>query len=137
LYEKKIKGDALSRNQLAKKRVLHSLEKALDEKGFVKAEDDVDFIVVPQAGIKERMQITNWGGYGWYRPGWGTYGQTDVSYYEEGNLVINIVDTRKKELTWRGVATGTLKDYPDSEEMQKNLDKIVAKILNYFPPAEK
>jgi hypothetical protein len=136
-YDKAIKGDALSKNQLLKKRVLSSLDKVLTEKGFIQTDDNVDFIVVAQAGIKDRMQITHWGGYGWYRPGWGTYGHTDVSYYEEGNLVINVVDTKKKELAWRGVATGTLKDYSDKEEMQKNLDNIVAKILQDFPPTEK
>ena len=134
LFEKNIKGDALSKNQLAKKRVLNSLDKLLKEKGFVKAEDEADFVAVAQAGIKDRMQITSWGGYGWYRPGWGTYGHTDVSYYEEGNLVINIVDTNKKELAWRGVATGILKDYSDGEQMQKDLDNIIAKVLKNFPP---
>jgi len=66
-----------------------------------------------------------------------TYGHTDFSYYEEGNLVINPVDTEKKKLAWRGVATGTLKEYSDSEEMQANLDKIIDKILNKFPPTER
>jgi hypothetical protein len=51
--------------------------------------------------------------------------------------VINIVDTEKKKLAWRGVATGILKGYSDSQEMQTNLDKIIAKILNNSPPTAK
>jgi len=138
LYEKAIKGDALSKNPLVKKRVLVSLDKVLKEKGYKPAEDGkANFVVVAQAGIKERMQVTNWGGYGWYHPGWGAYGgHTDVSYYEEGNLVINVVDTKKKELTWRGVATGTLKESSSAEEMQERLNHIIAKLLENFPPSK-
>ncbi len=138
LYDKAIKGDVLSKNTLVKKRVLKSLEKALTEKGYTLSEtEEADFVVVAQAGVKERMQVTNWGGYGWYGPGWGTYGHTDVSYYEQGSLVINIVDAKRKELVWRGVATGTLKDYSDAAQMQADLDKTIGKVLDNFPPPEK
>jgi len=122
---------------LLKKRVLSSLTRVLKEKGFKPGgQNEVDFVAVAQAGIKERMQVTTWGGYGWYSPGWGGYRQTDISYYEEGNLVINIVDTQTKELAWRGVATGILKEQASAEDKQKYLDNVVGKILKNFPPAQ-
>jgi hypothetical protein len=138
LYDKRIKGDALSQNPLVRKRVLAALEKALTDKGYTKGEgDEVDFVAVAQAGIKERVQIDSWGGYGWYRPGWGTYGHTDVTYYDEANLIINIVDAGRKELAWRGVASGVVKEYSSGEAMQEGLNKILAKTLRDFPPTEK
>jgi hypothetical protein len=34
-------------------------------------------------------------------------------------------------------ATGTVKDYKDSEDMQKDIDAAVKKILQHFPSVEK
>ena len=57
------------------------------------------------------MQVTDWGGYYWYDPWWGPYGgTTHVSYYEESTLVLDIVHWEKKELAWRGLATGTVRE---------------------------
>ena len=139
IYEESIEGDALSQNPLVRKRVFSAIDKVMAEKGYTKQESgDPDFLVVTHAGIKDRMQVTNWGGYGWGRAGWyGGYGgsYTDVSYYEEANVVVNIVDVERKELGWRGVATGTLSDPPkDQEKWQKRIDDTMAKILKNFPP---
>jgi hypothetical protein len=87
------------------------------------------------------MNVTQTGGgyrgYGWYDPWWGPYGgSTHVSYYEEGSLVIDVIDWTEKELSWRGVGTGVVKDRSsdDPEEMQEEINLIVAKILADFPP---
>lgn len=128
--------DDLNKAPLVKKRVINSVDKLLKEKGFELVESgETDFIVMIHAGSEERMQVTNWGGgYGWYDPWWGPYGgRTDVSYYEEGTLVIDIVDTKEKELSWRGLGTAIVKDR-DAEEQQAFLDMAVGKIMKDFPP---
>jgi hypothetical protein len=103
--------------------------------------DEFDVVVVAHAGSKEKMQVTQtgggyYGGYGgWYDPWWGPYGgSTHVSYYEEATLVIDIVVWEKKELAWRGMATGTVKENQTGEEQQERLDKIVAQIFAEYPP---
>lgn len=136
---KKIPGDALEENQLLKNRVISSIERSLKEKGFVQENaTEVDFIVVAHAGIKGQMQETNWGGthgYGWYDPWYGAGGgRTDVTYYEQGTLIIDIVNAEKKVLVWRGLAQGIVKTYSDPEEQQENLNDTVAEILSTFPP---
>jgi hypothetical protein len=86
------------------------------------------------------MQVTQtgggYGGYGgWYDPWWGPYGgSTHVSYYEEATLVIDIVAWEQKELAWRGMATGTVKEHKTPESMQKRIDGIIAKIFANYPP---
>ncbi|MBT8382240.1 MAG: DUF4136 domain-containing protein [Ignavibacteria bacterium] len=134
-------NDALAQNPLVEKRVVAGIDKALQDKGFVLAGDDVepDFVVMTHAGLKEKMNVTQTGGYrgyGWYDPWWGPYGgHTQVSYYEEGSLVIDIVDWTEKELSWRGVGTGIVKEGPaDKDEAQEEINLIVAKILTDFPP---
>ena len=133
--------DALAQNPLIKKRVVSGIDKALQDKGFVLVEKgtEPDFVVITHAGIKEKMNVTQTGGYrgyGWYDPWWGPYGgNTDVSYYEEGSLVIDIIDWNEKELSWRGVGTGVVKDrQQDAEEMQERINEITVKILADFPP---
>ena len=135
-------NDALARNPLIKKRVINGIDKALQDKGFVLAAKDTepDFIVITHAGVQEKMNVTQtsggYRGYGWYDPWWGPYGgQTNVSYYEEGSLVIDVVDWTEKELSWRGVGTDVVKDrQQDAEEMQERINEITVKILADFPP---
>ena len=134
-------NDALAQNPLIKKRVFSGINKALQDKGFVLVEKgtEPDFVVITHAGVKEKMNVTRtagYRGYAWYDPWWGPYGgSTRVSYYEEGSLVIDIIDWKEKELSWRGVGTGVVKDRKqDAEEMQERINEITVKILADFPP---
>ncbi|TVL99763.1 MAG: DUF4136 domain-containing protein [Candidatus Brocadia sp. WS118] len=132
------KNDVLARNSLVYKRVQAAVDKELKAKGFTLQESgETDFVVVAHAGVKDKMQIHQYGGgrYGWYDPWWGPYGgYTDVSYYQEGTLVIDIVDLKSKELAWRGTGSGVVKEYNNPDKMQKDLNAAVAKVLANFPP---
>ncbi|GMR25107.1 MAG: DUF4136 domain-containing protein [Ignavibacteria bacterium] len=137
--------DYLTQHPLTKKRVIAAINKDLIAKGFQIAEKgDPDFVVLTSAGTKERMQVTNTGGYGyggWYG-GYGGYGggyggSTYVTYYEEGALVIDIIDWQDKELSFRGVASGTIsKTEKSPDEAQEDIDEIVKNILSKFPPGQ-
>jgi hypothetical protein len=133
--------DELTKYPLVLKRIQAAVDNELAAKGMKKVGEgeDFDVVVLVHAGSKERMQVTQTGGYGgysgWYDPWWGPYGgQTQVSYYEEATLVVDIVSWEKKELAWRGMATGTVQDNPDAEKQQKRLNGIVAKIFASYPP---
>jgi hypothetical protein len=134
--ETEMPDDELAKNPLVKKRVQLAVDKVLGSKGYSLTEtDQADFVVVAHAGIKERMRIQDYGRYGWYDPWWGPYGgRVDVSYYEEGTLVIDIVDAKKKELVWRGTATGIVRKYAKPEKMQEDINEDAGKILAGFPP---
>jgi hypothetical protein len=139
--------DALAKNPLVAKRIEMSINNALKAKGFELMETGKpDLVIITHAGVQEKMQVTTssyggyyggyggYGGYGMYDP-WGYGGtQTDVSYYDEGTLIIDFVDVEAKDLVWRGTATKTLEDVSDPERMQKNIDKVVEKMLATFPP---
>ncbi|MDH3673818.1 MAG: DUF4136 domain-containing protein [Gammaproteobacteria bacterium] len=131
--------DVLAKNPLAYKRVQDAVNNTLEEKGRTLVEsDDADFVVHAHAGVKERIQVYNtgfYGGYGgWYDPWWGSYGGTNISHYEEGTLVIDIIHWENKKLAWRGTGAAILSGYRDSERMQKNIDAMVAKTMADFPP---
>ncbi len=137
--------DLLTQYPLIKKRVIAAIEEDFAVKGFQLAEEgDPDFVVLLAAGSKERMQVTSTGGYGyggWYGGyrgyGGGYGGSTYVSYYEEGTLIIDIIDWQEKELSFRGAATGTLsKSEKTPEESQADIDELVKNILSKFPPGQ-
>jgi hypothetical protein len=136
-YEgKPVPGDELVKYPLVKKRFVESVTENLTSKGLTMMEGEgADLVVVLHAGIKDRMQITDWGGYGWYNPWWGPYGgRVDVSYYEQGTVVIDLVDAQKKELVWRGLGTKAVQRYDSPAEAKEAIDHIVGKILSRYPP---
>jgi hypothetical protein len=138
--------DLLAQYPLIKKRVMTAIEEDFASKGFELAQGaEPDFVVLLAAGSKERMQVTQTGGYGyggWYGGyrgygGYGYGGSTHVSYYEEGTLIIDIVDWQEKELSFRGTATGTLsKSEKTPEESQADIDELISNILSKFPPGQ-
>lgn len=136
IWNGQIPNDELAQHPLVQKRIKATIARVLQEKGYklVDSVDDADFGVVTHAGSKEKIQVTDWGRTGWYDPWWGPYGgRVDVSQYNEGTLVIDLVDVGTKTLAWRGMGTKVL-DNSTGEKQQRNIDEIVAKILAQFPP---
>lgn len=88
------------------------------------ARQDVDVVYVDDA--------YGWGGwYGWpayYYPAWT---ETVVTNYVEGTLILDIVDAKTAQLTWRAYCTDEIKDWKNRD---KNVTKIVNKALKQFPP---
>ena len=136
--------DELSKYPLIKKRIANSVEKALDAKGYTKGtQDNYDFVVIIHAGTKERMQMNtyDYGGYGYGRYGRGGWGggmsTTDVNYYDEATVIVDIADAESKELAWRGTATGVVrKSQKEQAEAQADADEVINKIMANFPPGK-
>jgi hypothetical protein len=134
--KKRAQDDPLT-SQLIEKRVRAATEKALIAKGFQKLDTgEPDFFVAAMAGLKEKMNVTDWG-YS-YGPYWGPYPygrNIDVSYYNQASLFIDVIDTKKHELLWRGVGTGVVRgDSPSPAEAQARMDDALSEILYDFPP---
>lgn len=133
--------DELGKYPLVKKRIANSVEKSLQAKGYTKGtQENYDFVIILHAGTKEKMQMNsyNYGGYGYGR-GWGGYGggmsTTDVNYYDEATLIVDLHDAATKELAWRGTATGVVgSGKKTQEEAQTDADDIINKIMADFPP---
>ena len=51
-----------------------------------------------------------------------------------GTLFIDIYDTARKQLVWKGSASKTLDPKSSSKDRQKNLDKAAKKLLANYPP---
>jgi hypothetical protein len=120
---------------IVKRRIADAIGEELSAKGFQKASSP-DFYVVFFAGVQQRQELRSSGPvYGPYGYGFG-WGATDIyTYtYEEGSLVIDVVDAKKNEAVWRGTASGVVGR--DSGDGQK-VDEVVRKVLMSFPPGAK
>ena len=143
-----ISDDILARNPFINKHIKSAVDRELAAKGFVLQESGpVDFTLSPHARVRERVVVTPPVGFAYssgYYHRWGRRGYTTfwydpypypaVSYYEEGTLIIDIIDARSDEIAWSGVARGILKNYDTSMQMQRDIDEVVTKIMAQFPP---
>jgi hypothetical protein len=66
-----------------------------------------------------------------YDQNW-TYQYT--SEWQQGTLLIDILDAQTKELVWRGSAQAELTMNASDEEKDKRVDEAVRKMLKDFPP---
>ena len=143
-----ISDDILARNPFINKHIKSAVDRELAAKGFVLQESGpVDFTLSPHARVRERVVVTPPVGFAYssgYYHRWGRRGYTTfwydpypypaVSYYEEGTLIIDIIDAKSDEIAWSGVARGILKNYDTSMQMQRDIDEVVTKIMAQFPP---
>ncbi len=140
-------SSVLANNPLILKRIKNTIDREFAAKGYVmNSNGPVDFTVSVSAGVRDKVYYNPppmgfyysrgyyHGRYGFYYPyWWGPY----ATRYEEGTLVIDVIDQRKNELAWRGIARGILKNYRDGDDLQKDIDEAVSKTLAEFPPLKK
>ena len=140
-----VSGDALADNPLLYKRIVMVVDEYLHDRGYKKTTPETaDALVILRGVSKEKLRLTDVGGRGhyasgpWYHPrrSYPT-GPDIVRYYTEGTLIIDIVDPHKKELIWRGTATGVIHRYSDREKEKKVIEQYVRQILDQFPPGHK
>jgi len=116
-----------------RKRIRAVVTEELGAKGMVFDEHAADFRIAMHGGTKTRVRVIDSG----YRyssgPWWGGHG-VDVYQYEEGTLILDIVDAKSNELIWRGTATGVVNPDATPEQKEKQIREAVTKVLAHFPP---
>ncbi len=129
-------------NQLSEKRVMAEVEEAIAAKGWKKAaEGAADTVIMVHGATQTKKNLnTFYSGYGgWGYAGWGGGGmgsaQTTVSEYLVGTLVVDIFDSKTKQLLFRGTATDEISDKP--EKNVKKVEKATTKMFKNFPPQAK
>jgi hypothetical protein len=124
-------------SELIEKRVVAAVDENLAVQGFRRREEApadfvVNFMLTTQDKIDFNTYYTGWGYYGWYG---GT--QVEARQYTEGTLILDVFDARTKELTWRGMAQGTIDPSMSPEQRSARINQVVANILKRFPPGSK
>ena len=71
--------------------------------------------------------------YGGYWPG---YSQTYNVEYQEGTLIIDILDAKSHELVWRGTGQDYVEEQQSPEEITEGINQAVTGIMSDFPPGK-
>lgn len=121
-------------DEFSERRITLAVDNELAAKGFQKATSGqpdilVNFYVTTENKMNVDTYYTGWGYYGWYG---GT--QTTVRQWTEGTLIIDFIDTKEKDLAWRGWAQGELQRNLSPEERTRRINSVVAGILKQYPP---
>jgi hypothetical protein len=132
-------GDPFTQNTLLDKRVRDEVDAWLTGHGYRAAAEgeEPDFLVryelVSQQVTRDSPVIVS-GGFGRYGYGWGAgsgVGYAGSSTYQEGTLILDVIDPGTEQIAWRGWGTSQARDPNMSAE---RLHNTVTAILARFPP---
>ena len=126
-------------NDMVSRRVQGVVDASLASRGLTKtSQDQADFLVAFHTGVQDQVQYNTYGygmggcGYGY---GWGggmNMTTTTATHYEEGTLILDMVDRANMETVLRGSVNGTIESSSEA-----NYDKFSAgidKMFQDFPP---
>jgi len=113
-------------------RIRRAIAQTLLDKGLEQtAPQSADLLVTYYTSIRQEVRMYTTGyGYG-YWGGWGM-STTQPYVYEEGTMIIDLVDSARGQLVWRGTLTKAL---GGSRPTDEEVAKAVRKVLVDFPPA--
>jgi hypothetical protein len=111
----------------------------LAAKGWTQVESGGDVSVIAIEMTHDQQTLNTFydgfgGGWGWRRFGGGGFGEatTTTDTYKVGTVIVDLFDTKTKQLIWRGASSDTLSN--NSSKNIRNLDKAVEKMFKEFPP---
>ena len=115
-------------------RLISAIEDELAAHGLQKAETGPDLFVT-YYGESERIVVLDSVSYydGWYRYGGIGVSTTRARSYEQGTLVVDLVDAAADRLVWRGVATDTVANSPDGQSRQ--IQTATRQMFRRYPPS--
>jgi hypothetical protein len=142
-------SDPMLVNSISNRALRADLQQGFEKLGYAVNDSTPDFCVAYYASTKQQLDITTWDyGYSlrprWWR-GWGAgYGRglgprygaafdPTVTQFTQGTVIVDVFDTKNKELLWRGQGVAAVSD--NQQQYQQELQKTVIAILAKFPAA--
>ena len=144
-------------NDIVDQRIRINIDANLAGKGFTQTgADSADFQINYGVTKEKQMDVRNYHTYGGYAPGFNYYGgygygrygrhagvglayntgvtETQVTYYEQGTLIVDVINPASDTLVWRGIAKGRIQDKLSAEERDTQIAEIINGIMETFPP---
>ena len=135
-------SDPMLVNSITNRALRDDLTRAFEKRGYVAQSGDADFAVAYYASTQEKLNVTYWD-YGypfwphwWNRYGWGpNYAGPvgDVTEYDQGTVIVDVIDPSTRQLVWRGQGVAQVSD--DPAKYRKELARTVTAIVDKFPRA--
>jgi hypothetical protein len=116
-----------------------AVTKELVAKGLTYSENASDLLVNFNAKIQDKVSVSQmpasmsyYGYRGRMYTGWNNMYDTSVHQYKEGTLNVDVVDAKRKQLVWEGVAVGQITDKTPEERAVK-INGVVQEIFMQYP----
>lgn len=133
--------DTRVNNPLTEARIMGAIDRALGEKGYKKeTSGTADFAVGYHAAVEGQLniqQVNSYEGISWwhsYGPGRAVYTDTYIQRYDEGSLIVDILDYQTKHLVWRGSAQAKIDFTEEQEKRERLVNEAVDRMFKDFPP---
>jgi hypothetical protein len=129
-------GDPRINNDLLDARVRTAVDRVLQARGYQPSgEADPDFRVsyIVTVDTKTDIHTVPVSYYGW---GWWGFAATEtyVDRYEQGTLILDVIDASSNKLIWRGSAAARVVEDSTPAHRTQRVNEAVEKILERFPP---
>lgn len=127
---------------LANDRIINAIKNNLTAKGYKATDKAVaDYYVLFHTGVRSKTKIdTDYQHVGMYpyHYGYGYQGSaitpaTRIYTYDEGKLLVDIVDPDQNKIIWRGIATDRIKAHETPKERTEYIDEVITSLLASFP----
>ena len=131
LHFQKIKLKKVEISDLDKKRILSSIEKQMQMKGYT-ISNNPDLIINVNTKSREDVYINRYNDYPYY--GWYPYGMSTTykpSTRIIGLLYIDVIDAKTGSLLWQGNGSGTLSSNRATRD--ELINNFVSKLLESYP----
>lgn len=126
---------------MVQERVRRGIDRALTQKGYGVGGEKADFFVTYHLAVDRKLDVRTMD-----RSVYGRYGyrisipETTVQEYDEGSLIVDVVDSARKQVVWRGVGSGRLRGTSgtqDPVDLEQRVYEVVDEVLADFPPQRK
>ena len=120
------------RLESAHKRIEQAIRRELDQRGIEEGSAErADFFVRFHTSVDQRFELH--ADYRYRRPRFRLPATAHVDSYDEGTLVIDVIDADTEQLVWRTSVTRSI----EAPNLDKTIDKAVARALRKFPPSSR
>ena len=122
----------LDSNPFFRDYVQGAIEKKMAAKGYVRAVTGTpDLLIHYHASVNQKLDVYEVDSYYGY-----CYGncQPQVVNYEEGTLLIDVVDTTTSKVVWRGWSQDTMNGVIDNQDrLERQVEEGVTKMMRLLP----
>lgn len=133
--EKPGKSNPMFDNELNRKRIMEAVEAEMEVLGFEKTNGASDLVIDFHIVIDQKVGSLTHNDYPYDVRYWSDY-QIESYTFNQGSIVIHMVDNKRELLVWQGIGSKTLNDVPP-KDTEERIKKGVKAIMAKFPTAKK
>ena len=126
----------LDNNSMFQDYLMGAIEKRMAAKGYARADAAPDLLLHYHANVAQRVEVYQSDaqyGYTYNYSNSSGYESRTVEY-EQGTIVLDIVDAKTNRVVWRGWSQGTMTGVIDRQDLlEKRVDEGVTKMMQLLP----